>query len=577
MITVNFTHPVYTTLSDRPAAAVFGEGSCTVDGVVYTSNGVEWSDTIVYREEFKKKLLNSLSRKSATRQYWDTTVAAWTTLEAVYVGEIRSSNGHWYVASAAGTCGAFAPDLIHPLLSQPFERWYDGAADGSGTSGVPWVYYSEPVTTNYTDGETVSITVTTADTTDAALTKTYTPVTGSATGANGTTNVVHSGSKKLFKISGGASTVAFASWVGDCIKSQDANVIYAAQTPGGSLGLNFSTGQSTNAANQVAAKCIEINTDSLVIQLKTPATGNMSTAGWSMILVDGVQYRPSKLISTAAATGNTDLYTKITFAGLRKTRNIKFIGFSNIREIKLTSNSQLHTVEDPVFRCLWLGDSKSVGAAPGPSIAHEHWPNLLARNLGISNGYISNLAIGGTGVETYSGASYSYYDKINESASSSALQVPNSVALDSAYNNYDMIVVQVSQNDTSTSGTLQNAYYNLLIKLRQLQPLAIIFVVDDFASISNNTGATLTRSTKAQAAFSAFNDVNSFYIKTLADAKGGPWIDGTGYCKSGFTSAIGNSSFYCGNDFIHPNDAGIRYMAKRTAMAICELFGINYV
>lgn len=44
MITVNFTHPIYTSLADRPSAAVFGAGSCTVAGVVYTSDGSSWND-----------------------------------------------------------------------------------------------------------------------------------------------------------------------------------------------------------------------------------------------------------------------------------------------------------------------------------------------------------------------------------------------------------------------------------------------------------------------------------------------------------------------------------------------------
>ena len=44
MITVNFTTPVYISLADRPSAPVFGMGTCIAAGVLYSSDGVTWTD-----------------------------------------------------------------------------------------------------------------------------------------------------------------------------------------------------------------------------------------------------------------------------------------------------------------------------------------------------------------------------------------------------------------------------------------------------------------------------------------------------------------------------------------------------
>jgi len=559
-----------------------GEASNIIDAKLKTTangdiNGLMAGDgkTITGLSTLRDKIRKAYAKSVAVPYYstfWNEP-EAWLTGQLVYIGEARSSNGNWYVAITTGTSGAFAPSLYNPLMTQPYSSWNDGAIDGSGTAGVSWAYYSaiQPV---YNGDLGTTVAVAFSNVTNAALTNTYTPITGNYGTPTGFVRDGNANSTKQFVPVGAGCTAVFAPWVGDLIKSPNASSVRVYQTSGGALGMYASVGNKNNTGNDMAAGYFEINTDSLSVQFATSKfDSGSSNAGGTRVIVDGVEVSPTASFVSpatyAAVSGTANLYTNINFTGVVKVRNIKIIGLTSLREVKLAPNAALHYVKDEPLKILWVGDSISAGSALSPSRTQMQWPNLVANEIGIQA--VTNASIGGTGFES-SGSGYDFYQRFTDVTNTKAPL--NSEQFSSSVNKYDIVVIQASGNDGTVSTTLQQRQLDTFRRLRELQPDALIIVHGAWPGGQSYAVSADYCDGKAQLAFAEWGDSKSFYIKTRATAAGGAWITGTGYNKSGFTSATGNSSLYVGSDATHPNDAGIMYYAKRTVDALLQYLDI---
>lgn len=518
------------------------------------------------RDKVRKAYIDQAS-KPYYSTFWNLP-PVWTTGETIVTGQCRSSNGNWYIALTSGTTGTFAPNLTNPLLSQPYAGWYDGAVDGSGTSGVKWVYYSAAQAV-YTGDASTSVSVSFSATTDAACTNIYTPVTGNFGTPTSYIKSTRTNSTKQFIPSGVGCTAEFASWVGDLVKSPAATNISATQSSGGPLGITSTVG-SKSTGFIIANAYWELNTDSAKLQF---STDQFSTGVNTRVLVDDVEVSPSTFVcpaATKAGLNNNNLYTLISLTGAKKIRNVKIFGLTTIRDIRIQPNASLFYVQDLPLRVMWMGDSNSAGSAEGPARPEMNWPNVMGNKLGVKQ--VTNISVGGTGFIN-NGSGYNYLERLTEQTSSG--KPSNSVQYSSSTNVFDIVVIAVSGNDTgSASATLQAQQVATFQAARALQPNALIIVHGPFPSSGTYQTGTIACDNTAQAAFAQWNDPNSIYILTMATAPGGQWITGTGYCKVGFTSATGNSSFYVGGDNTHPTDAGINFMGQQTYNAIKTILNV---
>ena len=550
-----------------PVALTSFDSNGNPNGILNPNTQKPITGLSMLRDKIRKAYSDQAS-KPYYNTFWNLP-SAWTTGETIAQGECRSSNGNWYIALAGGTAGAYAPNLLNPLLTQPYSTWWDGAADGSGTSGVRWSYYSlaQPV---YAGDTSTSVSVTFSATTDSTCTNTYTPVTGSYGTPASWTKSTQTNSTKQFIPVGSGCTAEFASWVGDLIKAPLSTAITVAQTSGGPLGINNICGNK-NATYFITNSYFELNTDSAKLQFATDqySSGN----GFTRVIVDGVEVSPTTFICPAATKsgiGNGNLYTLISLTGPKKVRNIKVFGITPIRDIRIQANASLYYVPDQPLRIMWMGDSIGAGSAEGPSRPQMPWPTILANKLGVKD--VANISIGGTGFGG-SGSNYNYLQRLTEQTN--ANYPANSVQFSNSTSAFDIFVIQVSGNDASTVG-LQAQMLATFQATRTLQPNALIIVHGVYPGTTSGgyTAQADTNDALAQAAFAQWNDPNSLYILTRSTAPGGAWITGTGYCKVGFTSATGNSSFLVGTDGLHPLDAGINFLGQQTYNALLQVLSI---
>jgi len=518
------------------------------------------------RDKIRKAYSDAVS-KPYFSSFWNLP-EAWLTGQTIAAGECRSSNGNWYIALAGGTTGLYAPNLLNPLLTQPYSSWYDGAIDGSGTSGVRWSYYSlaQPV---YTGDVSTSVTVTFSATSDASVTNVYTPLTGNYGTPTSFTKSAQTNSTKQFIPVGAGSTAEFATWVGDLIKSPGASSIIVGQTSGGALGIRESVGNK-DSVYLIDIGHWELNTDSAKLQF---ATDQFSAGFQTRVLVDNVEVSPTAFICPAATKsglGNANLYTLISLAGPKKVRNIKIFQTNGLRDVRVQANASLYYVQDQPLSIMWVGDSISAGSAEGPSRPNMPWPVITANKLGIKD--LCNASVGGTGFEN-SGSGFNFLQRLTQ-ATSSTSGPPNSVQYSASTSVFDIVVIQASGNDGVGSTTLQAQQLATFQAARALQPNALIIIHGAYPGTGSYNTAASYCDGKAQLAFAQWNDPNSVYIQTLTSAPGGQWLTGSGYSKVGFTSATGNSSFFVGSDSLHPLDAGINFLGQQTYNAIKTILAI---
>jgi lysophospholipase L1-like esterase len=501
----------------------------------------------------------------ASKPYQSTFITAptaWTSLQVVNQGEARASNGNWYIALTGGTCGANAPNLTNPLLTQPFSAWRDGAADGS-SGGVPWVYFSKAQTVGVRDSETTAVAVTFSSISDARATQLITPISGSYGTPTDWQRATNQSDSNWFVGVGGGATTAIQAGISDVIKAPNASSISVRQSAGGSLAL-FATMGNLSLLNNVGGQNIywEFNTDSLLLEI--------ATEGWLAgrgirVLIDNEEFSVGTL-HTSIAGSNASIFTLVEITGKPKVRNIKIFNCPQIRSLRLTGNSALHYVKPQPLKMLFIGDSHWAGSGMSPAKQGMTWPTHIANLLGIKG--VTNGAVGATGFLTTTGGglTYNYLQRVSELPY--AFQVANSIQWSEQSNQFDVVFLLATGNDNGADANYNTTVLATLQKVRELQPNALIVLHG--AYFGNGGGTTAISDTNARAVFQQWNDANTLLIRTDSGALGGSWSTGTGRNASGQVVATGNTSFYLGTDGTHVNDAGVIYLAEKTVEHIYQ-------
>lgn len=551
-----------------PLATYALDSSGNVTGLVGPS-GVQIAGLSTLKDKVRLSLVTQKT-KPWESSFWNAPTV-WTSGQAVYGGECRSSNGNWYIALASGTCGSNAPSGVQPAIGTTyFSAWYDGAADGSA-GGVGWVYFSKVLAT-YTGDVNTTVSVGFSSTTDATCSQILTPATGTWGSPTGYIRDTNTNSTKQYIPTGGGASISIASWVGDLIKSTNAGYVRASQTPGGTIGITATQFVYNAAGNETPAEW-ELNTDSPKIQFTTSGydTGLIaSTGGGARVFIDDVEVQPGAFFQSLG-TNNGSTYTLITLTGPAKIRNVKLIGVNSIRDIRILPNYSLYKVKDNTLKILQIGDSISAGSAIGPSRSIMSWPQIVSNELGCRYG-ATNASTGGSGVET-NGGGVNFITRLTTSTNTNNFP-SNSLTFQEANSQFDIVFVQVSFNDSAVSSTLQASYLTLFQTVRALQPNTLIIVHGPWSGSSSIVTNADAVNIKALAAFAQWGDVKSYYIHTRADASEGQWMNSVGYSASGQVNAVGNSSLYVGSDGTHPNDAGILWFAKQTVKQVLQLLVI---
>lgn len=517
-----------------------------------------------------RKAYTDASSKPYYSTFWNLP-PAWTPGETIRNGQGRSSNGNWYIAITSGTTGAFAPNLTNPLLTQPYSGWWDGAVDGSGSSGVKWVYYSaaQPV---YTGDQSTTVNVSFSLSNDASLTNIYAPLTGNYGTPTSWARSSRTNSTKQFIPVGSGCTAEFATWTGDLMKSPKGCVIVP--TPDSVTGLALSSQNvSYNSAGNTVDNGIywEFNTDSSKIQIQT---ARWNTVDPIRVWVDDIEVAPTGFWS--GLSGDTaSIYITVSMTGIKKIRNVK-IETNYIRDVRVLPNAALYYVQEQPLNILWIGDSIGAGSAEGPSRgANANWPGQLANKLGIKG--VTNISVGGTGFYSpNNGIVWNYLQRITNN--SIPASNPTSDILSYKTIPFDIAVIQVSGNDgvAYTPEQYQTQALAIFRAMRTLQPTALIIVHGPYPGSESGGYPTAANycDVQAQAAFATWNDPNSVYILTRSTAPGGPWVTGSGYSNVGNISATGNASYYVGSDSLHPLDAGINFLGQQTYTALKTILNI---
>jgi lysophospholipase L1-like esterase len=270
--------------------------------------------------------------------------------------------------------------------------------------------------------------------------------------------------------------------------------------------------------------------------------------------VDGVRVIPGMIGSAASR------YKYLTFAN-RRMRRIRFSSTDSINEIYVkTATTAAALVLQPdtaamSFDTLWVGDSYTAGAAPGPSDRDAGWANLTAKELGIPAPVM--CATGGTGWMTAAGV-YDYLQRLTADLAYHAAR------------NYDLIVLTGSGNDLS-GALADNAAYRtqvqtILALCRSFAPNAYIAVTGINNGDFNTLGAAATLNTMLSqevATFAAADTNRTFFIPFSQDMPGAvPFFN------------LVNKAYYIGTTDQHPFDSGHYAMAKYTADRIRGFAGV---
>lgn len=498
--------------------------------------------------------------------------AAWQANTVYQGGQAVLASSGWWICTG-GTSGASAPTwAVTPSTSSPYQFVSDNTAS--------WSYYGPDIPVYLTD---TIVALAWSASHASGLTSNFTdfvPVSGNWGSPTGYVPDTNTNQTHQFIPTGGGTTAVIASWVGDLLRSPNSMAVVARQTSGGALGLGGGIG-NRNITYELGGHYWEIETESQIIEF---ASSQYDYTG-VRVLVDDVEYEVGAQFPSAAVLSglnNNNLYMTLTFTGPVKKRNIKISGLDGIRAIRIQSNAALYPVtQDPqTLNVLAFGDSIFAGSAQGPSRPFATWPNLTFAELG-GRMLLTNLSVGGTGLEvgdnTGSGVNYNWLQRLTESAanvSRTTLGVYNSTALQAAVNSYDLIWVDLpNNNDNPASPTLPAKILTFLQTLRTYQPNAFIWVHGGWQGTNASNADAFDAVVKA--VFTQWGDPNSAYTITR-QAGGAPvsWEQGSGYCASGHISSTGNTSLLVGGDGVHPDDAGIKCRAQRSAQAVMQLLGV---
>jgi hypothetical protein len=274
-----------------------------------------------------------------------------------------------------------------------------------------------------------------------------------------------------------------------------------------------------------------------------------------VVIVDGVRYNLAPLDAPVAAS-NANYYT-LTFPSGRRVRRWKIEARTAngaafyIPPISVDSNSTVWAPTDDAIKAVFIGDSLTAGATPGPFVPGNCVPFGVGHELGWGDCW--DYSRGSTG-----------YVHVNSGGDAFPYRVAQAAALKP-----DVFVFMGSWNDLGTANaTISAAVQSCITTIRNSGSIAPIIFFGIWSANASNVGA-------AEGAVQAgiIDPLNrSFWIPIYGDPVA-PWVLGTwnnNPTPAGFNmSTATNANLYVDSaNSPHPSDAGTQFEWQRMADAI---------
>jgi len=577
----------YPNLTARPTAAEFGVGTCQIGGVVYVSDGLEWTN------------INSTSLSYIPQKAPLIRAPLWAITTAYVLRDIvRHSNGQLMICVAAGTSGGSEPTFSSTALMSG-DGTCSWAAMGKeskvNTDGypVPTIARSGTAPTNsalrslftsldpgkivaffgspfnggsgYVDGTYTNVPLTGGSGTGALAVKVVvssgavtSPLTidGRGTGTGYIVNEVLSINNAYLGGTGSGVQLTIKTVMNTPIATvSQANIkSNTVQSNQQSLGFLYDDG-GNSASNAQAVRVIEFVTDD-----PTPGINVYSTVTRLFVMVDGY---PIEENITATVSATNDYYI-IDWGGVRKLRKytVCMLNSLTLTGINLLASSVLYPPREQIKKGVYFGDSyNSTISSYNPASVGDYLAHDLFRNFGITA--LRNYAIGGSGYGT--GKIISDGNLTSAKYTTLALFENNDLT---GYEDAELVVFANGLNDISaTVSTVVANAVNCWNRALELFPYATIVIFGPWCENSGPGATTLALDAALKAAFDTWKTRNNvFYHSVCQDSVEGAWVSGTGVW--GTTTGTGNSDFYTGADGIHASFPGRSYLVNRMVDSI---------
>ncbi len=450
-------------------------------------------------------------------------IPAWTATTAVYIGNLRSSNGGIYICVVSGTTGT---------ASQPSGIATSVQVDGT----VSWVYYGA-ITTTLNDA--LAPIVTTALVLPTRFPTIYTTV------ANANAN-------QLF-YSGGSPTVSF----------------FGAAKAAPITSFNKTATSTTNSGWSITTE----TSASKVLLAVGQNVGGAGNGNTLRVIIDNLDGKGERYLNLdpfiiPVATPDPQYFITLDFTnvGGNKVRRISVEGASinyGFHSFRVAATDTCWKPFYPDFlNVLHVGDSIAEGYAANlvgaaNSIGADNAPNKLGKKLGFKN--VVNISAGGTGYINNNTNGFTYNQRLTSQLNPTVLAT-----------NFDLIIFdEAIINDSgfagATAASVQAAALATFQTARAQWPNAIIWVVGGWPVGNPQAGSNFVLFEAAvQAAVTQFGDSKTYYTSPLNDVMGA-WITGTG--KSSAPAGNGNNDYFTSSDGVNPNDLGTSYRTNRLANA----------
>ncbi len=275
----------------------------------------------------------------------------------------------------------------------------------------------------------------------------------------------------------------------------------------------------------------------------------LDTTSAFRVLVNG-QYT-SLTPAAAGISGFYYLVVDFTSSGGRAVRNIavEYAGNALFYSANVSLTEGIYKPGGDIIRIAVVGDSYTAGS--DASYYYDCYTCIMGDYLGAKD--IVGLGIGSTG----------YLANASDTQRTARGRVS-----DVGYVSPDIVCVCLGRNDTTfTRAQIQTECGLYFPALRAQVPNAPIIVFGVFGG--NVTASCLPVEAGILAAFTAWDDSNSYYVPVSNDPNGA-WFTGTG--NTGNMQGNGNCDIYISStDNVHPNEAGHAFLGGRCSDAISRI------
>lgn len=297
---------------------------------------------------------------------------------------------------------------------------------------------------------------------------------------------------------------------------------------------------STAYAGQ-SSGAIEFWSDASKIELRL-------VASYARVYVD--QGAGLQLVGTPAGVDGSGKYLQIDWSAVKAPRFYRIelmgtiAGIHSANSIYLAATDSIWSSAADTYKGIVIGDSFAEGT--GATYKFDGCFQQLGRLLGVADWRVCGA--GGTGIvaANVSPARGNYQTRLSADVLTKGP--------------FDLVVIEVSGNDTSNTATIPAGLSSILTQIRASMPLAKIIVMGTWRPRDTAEAAYNAVDTAAQAGITASGLTGITFISQVG------WITGSG--KVGTTTGTGNADFYTGSDGTHPSQAGHDYRAQRMAYEI---------